>query len=84
MTNDRRWFSPPLYGLPNFSDIFTPRQLVALTTFSDLIGEARAQVLADALAAGMPDDGRGLEGAVMGRRRMRMRWRCIWRLLSIV
>jgi putative DNA methylase len=62
MTNDRRWFSPPLYGLPNFSDIFTPRQLVALTTFSDLIGEARAQVLADALAAGMPDDGRGLEG----------------------
>ena len=61
MTNDRRWFSPPLYGLPNFSDIFTPRQLVALTTFSDLVGEARAEILRDALAAGMPDDGRGLE-----------------------
>ncbi|MFY1644760.1 DUF1156 domain-containing protein, partial [Methanoculleus bourgensis] len=44
-----------------FGDYFTPRQLVALTTFSDLIGEAREQVLADALAAGMPDDGRGLE-----------------------
>ena len=61
MTNDRRWFSPPLYGLPNFSDIFTPRQLVALTTFSDLVGEARERVKADAIAAGMPDDGRGLE-----------------------
>ncbi|MDD3111854.1 MAG: DUF1156 domain-containing protein, partial [Methanofollis liminatans] len=61
MTNDHRWFSPPLYGLPNFSDIFTPRQLVALTTFSDLVSEARAQALHDALAAGMPDDGRGLE-----------------------
>jgi putative DNA methylase len=24
MTNDHRWFSPPLYGLPYFSDIFTP------------------------------------------------------------
>ncbi len=66
MTNDRRWFSPPLYGLPNFSDIFTPRQLVALTTFSDLVGEAREEVLRDALAAGMPDDGRGLEAGGNG------------------
>jgi len=51
----------PLYGLNTIGDLFTPRQLVALTTFSDLVGEARAQVLADALTAGMPDDGRGLE-----------------------
>jgi len=49
------------YGFHTFGDYFTPRQLVALTTFSDLVGEARAQVLRDALAAGMPDDGRGLE-----------------------
>ena len=28
-----RWFSPPGYGLKPFVDIFTPRQLVALTTF---------------------------------------------------
>jgi putative DNA methylase len=49
MTNDRRWFSPPLYGMPNFSDLFTPRQLTALTTFSDLVKEAREKVLADAL-----------------------------------
>ncbi|HOJ96593.1 MAG TPA: DUF1156 domain-containing protein, partial [Methanospirillum sp.] len=48
MTYDKRWFSPPLYGLPNFSDIYTPRQIVALTTFSDLVQEARAQILADA------------------------------------
>ncbi|MGO9115768.1 MAG: DUF1156 domain-containing protein [Thermoguttaceae bacterium] len=31
ITNDRRWFSPPLYGKPNFADLFTTRQLVALT-----------------------------------------------------
>jgi putative DNA methylase len=36
-----------LYGLTTYRDLFTPRQLVALTTFSDLVGEARACVLAD-------------------------------------
>jgi len=27
-----RWFSPPLYGLSKYADIFTARQLVAITT----------------------------------------------------
>lgn len=35
------------YGFRNFSNYFTSRQLVALCTFSDLVGEARAKVLAD-------------------------------------
>lgn len=35
------------YGLTKFSDLFTNRQLVALTTFSDLVGEARDKVLED-------------------------------------
>lgn len=35
------------YGFFSFADYFTDRQLVALTTFSDLIGEARERVLAD-------------------------------------
>jgi putative DNA methylase len=36
------------YGMTRrFRDLFTPRQLVALTTFSDLVGEARQQLLAD-------------------------------------
>jgi len=59
MTNDRRWFSPPLYGLPNFSDLFTSRQLVALTTFSDLIEEVRNQVMSHAKQMG--NDHRTLE-----------------------
>ena len=41
------------YGLITFADLFTNRQLVALTTFSDLVSEARLKVLEDALAAGM-------------------------------
>lgn len=49
------------YGLDVYGDLFTPRQLVALTTFSDLVPEAIARVKADALAAGMLDDGWGLD-----------------------
>jgi putative DNA methylase len=48
------------YGMTKWSDLFTPRQLVALTTFSDLITEARAKVLQDALAARLPDDSKSL------------------------
>jgi putative DNA methylase len=66
MPDNPRWFSPPLYGLKTFGDLFTPRQLVALTTFSDLVGEARARILTDARAAGLPDDGRGLEAGGTG------------------
>ncbi|MBI4219012.1 MAG: DUF1156 domain-containing protein, partial [Chloroflexi bacterium] len=46
------------YGFRTFGDYFTPRQLVALTTFSDLVQEAREQVKRDAVAAGLPDDGK--------------------------
>ena len=44
------------YGMDTFGDLFTPRQLVALTTFSDLVGEATERVRRDAVAAGLPDD----------------------------
>ncbi|MFN7895052.1 MAG: DUF1156 domain-containing protein, partial [Cyanobacteriota bacterium] len=45
------------YGMTRWSDLFTDRQLVALTTFSDLVQEARERVKADALASGHVDDG---------------------------
>lgn len=49
------------YGMSKWSDLFTPRQLVALTTFSDLVGETRKRIRQDALAAGLVDDGKGLD-----------------------
>ena len=49
------------YGLTKWGDLFTSRQLVALTTFSDLVQEARQKAIKDALAAGWEDDGRGVE-----------------------
>jgi putative DNA methylase len=60
MPENPRWFSPPLYGLPTYGDLFTPRQLVALTTFCDLIEETAACVRADAIVAGLPDDAKSL------------------------
>ena len=45
-----------LYGLTTYGDLFTPRQLVALTTFSDLVQEARERVKGDALTAGRRDE----------------------------
>lgn len=40
-------FRVQAYGYRNYSDLFTNRQLVALTTFSDLVDEARDKVLDD-------------------------------------
>ena len=56
-----RDFKTPNYGLTNFGDLFTPRQLVALTTFCDLVAEARSRILIDSSKAGIVDDGKGLE-----------------------
>ena len=44
------------YGFKTFGDYFTDRQLVALTTLSDLVGEAMERIHQDAVAAGIPDD----------------------------
>ena len=45
------------YGMTKHADLFTSRQLLALTTFSDLVSETREKVLESAVAAGMSDDG---------------------------
>lgn len=52
------WAKP--YGLETFGDLFTPRQLVALTNFSDLVQEMHIRVKNDALASGLPTDSKPL------------------------
>ncbi|MBT1716429.1 DUF1156 domain-containing protein [Enterobacter dykesii] len=54
------------YGMTRFDQLFTSRQLVALTTFSELVGEAIARCREDALTAGMADDGIGLDAGGIG------------------
>ncbi len=50
------------YGIDVFGDLFTSRQLVSLTTFCDLIQDAKSKVREDALLLGLGDEGVGLEG----------------------
>lgn len=45
--HDPRNVWTPQYGLSRFADLFTNRQLVALTTFSDLVIAARSRVIED-------------------------------------
>jgi putative DNA methylase len=56
------------YGMTRWSDLFTPRQLTAMTDFSDLLNKARERIHHDAVAAGLSDQGKPLnaggEGAV--------------------
>ena len=51
-----RDFKTPNYGLTKYTDLFTNRQLTALTTFSELVAEAQALAEADAVKAGMRND----------------------------
>jgi len=54
-------FRVQLYGMRTFGDLFTDRQALALSTFSDLVQEARKRILADATAAGLDTAEAGLE-----------------------
>jgi putative DNA methylase len=48
------------YGMERFDQLFTNRQLVALTMFSDLVTEAMRQINQDAIAAGLANTGKPL------------------------
>jgi len=66
IASDPRSLFTPLYGMTHFADLFTPRQLLALTTFSDLVGEMREEVERDALAAGWGGDRVGVNDGGSG------------------
>ena len=66
LPDDPRNFWTVHYGLTTYASLFTPRQLMALATFSDLVSEAREKVRVDAIAAGMFDDGKGINDGGVG------------------
>lgn len=49
------------YGMLKWADMFTPRQLLALTTLSDLVRRAEEKVRSDAISGGAADDGIALD-----------------------
>ncbi|MCD8317263.1 MAG: DUF1156 domain-containing protein [Eggerthellaceae bacterium] len=56
------------YGLTEFSDLFTNRQMTMLTTLSDLVQEAQEKAKKDAAAAGMSENKVGLSDCGSGAR----------------
>lgn len=48
-----RWFSPPAYGILTYADLFTDRQLMTLTVFSDLVTEAVEKIQGDIYASNL-------------------------------
>ncbi|MCT7996293.1 DUF1156 domain-containing protein [Laspinema olomoucense] len=56
------------YGMTKHAHLFTSRQLVALTTFSDLVREAKEKAFQDAVATGLSDDDVLLNDGGMGAR----------------
>jgi len=50
-------FATSNYGITRHRDLYTPRQLLALTTFADQIGAIRTEIEADARRAGLDADG---------------------------
>jgi putative DNA methylase len=68
LANDPRNLWCLQYGLSHFDHLFTPRQLVALTTFSDLVSEARERIRLAATAASLPHDDTPLDAGGTGAR----------------
>lgn len=57
ISTNAHWFSPPGFGLTEYTDLFTARQLQMLTTLCDLIPQVVDKVACEALAVGMSDTG---------------------------
>ncbi|GBD30567.1 hypothetical protein HRbin32_01675 [bacterium HR32] len=55
LPDDALGFRVQNYGIRKHWQLFTPRQLTAMVTLSDLVREVRAEVRRDALAAGLPE-----------------------------
>ena len=66
LPNDRRNFWTFEYGLTTYGDLFTPRQLVALTTLSDLVTEVIERIHKDSLASGLQNDDKHLRDGGYG------------------
>ncbi len=55
-----------LYGMTTWDKLFTPRQLTALTSFSDLLNEVRQKIILDAKENEISDDNIGINDGGIG------------------
>jgi putative DNA methylase len=63
---DARAFTPCIYGITEWKQLFTRRQLVTLTVMSDLVGEVSKVAERDAVQAGMNVSNKALKDGGVG------------------
>jgi putative DNA methylase len=73
-----RAFTTPNYGINKHWQLFTNRQLTVLTTFCDLVDEARKQVLSDGADPTYADAVGAYLGLCIGRLANRCSTQCFW------
>lgn len=61
LPDNTRWFSPPGFGIAEYADLYTPRQLLLLTTLCDLIPDVQKKAFEDAVEMGFAADDVSLE-----------------------
>ena len=66
LPDNPRDFKTPNYGMATFGDLFTDRQLTALATFSDLVGEAIEKIRLEAIQCGLSADPKPLRDGGTG------------------
>ena len=75
-------FNTPIYGLDQHWKLFTNRQLVALTTFCDLVNEARERVISDGGNGAYADAVATYLGLAVGRLANRSSSQCFWSVIG--
>ena len=58
--DNAHWFSPPGFGMTEYCNLFSARQITMLTTFCDLLKEVQEKVVTDALMVGHSSDNKQL------------------------
>lgn len=58
--DNAHWFSPPGFGMTEYCNLFSARQITMLTTFCDLLKEVQEKVVTDALMVGYSSDNKQL------------------------
>lgn len=66
MSTSARHMGPPGFGLTDWSQLFTERQLLALSTYIDLLAEVRTTIEGDAAKSGLSSDGARLRDGGSG------------------
>lgn len=61
LPDNTRWFSPPGFGITEYADLYTKRQLLLLTTLCDLIPTIQKIAYEDALVSRMSEDALSLK-----------------------